>query len=44
MGRAAEQLSDKVQVIMVPNDGKFFFANDVLRGAPAAFAKADQER
>jgi regulator of protease activity HflC (stomatin/prohibitin superfamily) len=32
----AERLSDKVQVMMVPNDGKFFFANDVLRGAPAA--------
>jgi hypothetical protein len=22
-----------VQIMMVPNDGKFFFANDVLRGA-----------
>ncbi len=32
----AERLSDKVQVMMVPNDGKFFFANDVLKGAPAA--------
>jgi len=30
----AERLSDKVQVMMVPTDGKFFFANDVLRGAP----------
>jgi regulator of protease activity HflC (stomatin/prohibitin superfamily) len=30
----AERLSDKVQVMMVPMDGKFFFANDVLRGAP----------
>ena len=29
----AEKLSDKVQIMMVPNDGKFFFANDVLRGA-----------
>lgn len=28
----AERLSDKVQIMMVPNDGKFFFANDVLRG------------
>lgn len=28
----AEKLSDKVQIMMVPNDGKFFFANDVLRG------------
>jgi len=31
----AERLSDKVQVMMVPNDGKFFFANDVLRGTPS---------
>jgi len=29
----AEKLSDKVQIMMVPNDGKFFFANDVLRGS-----------
>ncbi len=28
----AEKLSDKVQIMMVPMDGKFFFANDVLRG------------
>jgi regulator of protease activity HflC (stomatin/prohibitin superfamily) len=27
----AERLSDKLQMIMVPSDGKFFFANDVLR-------------
>jgi len=32
----AEKLSDKVQIMMVPNDGKFFFANDVLRGAAPA--------
>jgi len=32
----AERLSDKVQVMMVPTDGKFFFANDVLKAAPAA--------
>ena len=32
----AEKLSDKVQVMMVPTDGKFFFANDVLKAAPAA--------
>ena len=32
----AERLSDKVQIMMVPNDGKFFFANDVLRGAMSA--------
>jgi regulator of protease activity HflC (stomatin/prohibitin superfamily) len=35
----AEKLSDKVQIMMVPSDGKFFFANDVLKGAmPAAVA------
>ena len=28
----AEKLSDKVQIMMVPNDGRFFFANDVLKG------------
>lgn len=28
----AERLSDKVQIMMVPSDGKYFFANDVLRG------------
>jgi regulator of protease activity HflC (stomatin/prohibitin superfamily) len=29
----AQRLSDKVQIMMVPNDGKFFFANDVLKSA-----------
>ena len=29
----AEKLSDKVQIMMVPMDGKFFFTNDVLRGS-----------
>ncbi|MBI1792336.1 MAG: hypothetical protein HYR60_32845 [Acidobacteria bacterium] len=29
----AERLSDKVQIMMVPMDGKFFFTNDVLKGA-----------
>ena len=29
----AERLSDKLQIMMVPADGKFFFANDVLRSA-----------
>jgi len=28
----AERLSDKVQIMMVPTDGKFFFANDVIKG------------
>lgn len=31
----AQRLSDKVQILMVPNDGKFFFTNDVLRSAMA---------
>ena len=31
----AEKLSDKVQIMMVPSDGKFFLTNDLLRGAPA---------
>jgi regulator of protease activity HflC (stomatin/prohibitin superfamily) len=32
----AERLSDKVQIMMVPADGKYFFANDVLRSIPMA--------
>ncbi|HLN02285.1 MAG TPA: SPFH domain-containing protein [Bryobacteraceae bacterium] len=39
----AERLSDKVQVMMVPTDGKFFFANDVLKGAPAATQPAQEQ-
>jgi len=31
----ADKLSDKVQIMMVPSDGKYFFANDLLRGAAA---------
>jgi regulator of protease activity HflC (stomatin/prohibitin superfamily) len=31
----AERLSDKIQVMMVPSDGKFFFANDVFKSAAA---------
>jgi hypothetical protein len=31
----AERLSDKIQVVMVPFDGKFFFANDVFKGMAA---------
>jgi regulator of protease activity HflC (stomatin/prohibitin superfamily) len=31
----AQRLSDKVQIMMVPNDGKFFFTNDVLKSASA---------
>jgi regulator of protease activity HflC (stomatin/prohibitin superfamily) len=40
----AERLSDKIQVMMVPNDGKFFFASDVLHGFntnPAAQQELD---
>ncbi len=32
----AERLSDKLQIMMVPADGKFFFANDVLRSVSVA--------
>jgi regulator of protease activity HflC (stomatin/prohibitin superfamily) len=32
----ADKLSDKVQIMMVPNDGKFFFASDVLHGITPA--------
>jgi regulator of protease activity HflC (stomatin/prohibitin superfamily) len=32
----AERLSDKLQIIMVPTDGKNFFAGDVLRSAFSA--------
>jgi len=42
----AERLSDKLQIMMVPVDGKNFFANDVFRSAfsavPAGGA-ADEE-
>lgn len=32
----AERLSDKIQLMMVPSDGKFFFANDVFRSFGAS--------
>ena len=32
----AEKLSDKVQIMMVPSDGKFFLTNDLMHGAPVA--------
>jgi len=32
----AERLSDKLQIMMVPADGKFFFTNDVMRGMNTA--------
>ena len=37
----AERLSDKIQVMMVPSDGKFFFANDVFRSAFAGAATTE---
>jgi regulator of protease activity HflC (stomatin/prohibitin superfamily) len=39
----AERLSDKLQIMMVPADGKFFFTNDVLRGmgAPGHVSQAE---
>ena len=40
----AERLSDKLQIMMVPADGKFFFANDVLRSMSVSnhAAQADE--
>jgi regulator of protease activity HflC (stomatin/prohibitin superfamily) len=40
----AERLSDKLQIMMVPADGKFFFANDVLRGMNMASQSGQAER
>ena len=42
----AERLSDKIQVVMVPSDGKFFFANDVFKNmanAPMVKQEMDSE-
>ena len=42
----AERLSDKIQVMMVPSDGKFFFANDVFKNmanAPMVKQEMDSE-
>lgn len=40
----AEKLSDKIQVMMVPADGKYFFASDVFRGlgGKAAIPETDE--
>jgi len=39
----AERLSDKMQIMMVPSDGKFFF-NDVLKGnTPMAMAAQSED-
>jgi regulator of protease activity HflC (stomatin/prohibitin superfamily) len=40
----AEKLSDKIQVVMVPSDGKFFFANDVFRGMTGAAMKQEMDQ
>jgi len=40
----AERLSDKLQIMMVPADGKFFFANDVLKGMNLAEQNEKGER
>jgi regulator of protease activity HflC (stomatin/prohibitin superfamily) len=40
----AERLSDKLQIMVVPADGKFFFANDVLRGMDLASQSKPGER
>jgi regulator of protease activity HflC (stomatin/prohibitin superfamily) len=40
----AERLSDKIQVVMVPSDGKFFFANDVFRGMTGAAMKQEMDQ
>ena len=43
----AERLSDKIQVLMVPSDGKFFFANDVFKGmanSPVVKQEMDSEQ
>ncbi len=42
----AERLSDKIQVVMVPADGKFFFASDVFKsmaGNPVVKQEMDSE-
>jgi regulator of protease activity HflC (stomatin/prohibitin superfamily) len=36
----AQRLSDRVQIMMVPTDGKFFFTNDVLKSAQSAASMA----
>jgi regulator of protease activity HflC (stomatin/prohibitin superfamily) len=39
----AERLSDKVQIMMVPSDGKFFLTNDLLHGAPMPATSAPSD-
>jgi regulator of protease activity HflC (stomatin/prohibitin superfamily) len=40
----AEKLSDKLQIMMVPSDGKFFFANDVLKSMNMANRGSEVEQ
>jgi regulator of protease activity HflC (stomatin/prohibitin superfamily) len=40
----AERLSDKIQLMMVPSDGKYFFANDVFKGLAANPAVQEEEQ
>ena len=39
----AEKLSDKLQIMMVPSDGKYFFANDVLKSMNMANKNSEAE-
>ena len=39
----AERLSDKLQIMMVPADGKYFFASDVLRGTLPKVDQMDEQ-
>lgn len=39
----AERLSDKVRIMMVPMDGKFFLTNDLLNGAPTTAGAQDSD-
>ncbi len=40
----AERLSDKLQIMMVPMDGRNFFASDVFRGVANGFVPEPQNR
>jgi regulator of protease activity HflC (stomatin/prohibitin superfamily) len=40
----AEKLSDKLQIMMVPSDGKFFFANDLLKSMNMANKGSEAEQ
>jgi len=40
----AEKLSDKLQIMMVPSDGKYFFANDVLKSMNMANKNSEADQ